>query len=157
MLSMKIEEIMTRNVRSCGPNDTLNSAAQIMWDCDCGCVPVVDDMAKAVGMITDRDVCMAAHFQGAPLAAVPVGAVMATDLAVCHPEDTVATVAAMMRARQVRRLPVVDADGRLVGVVSLADVARAAAANRRAVRAGELAETLEGICTRRASERSLAA
>lgn len=154
---MNVQQIMIRDIKSCGPDDTLNTAAQIMWDCDCGCVPVVDDAGKAIGMITDRDVCMAAYFHGAPLWSVRVGAVMAPDPVVCHPGDALAAAEHIMRERKVRRLPVVDDDGRLVGLVSLADLARAAAANRRAVRASELAETLEGICTPRATERSLAA
>ena len=62
---MKIENVMTRQVRTCAPGDNLNTAANVMWENDCGSVPVVDATGRAVGMLTDRDVCMAAFFHGA--------------------------------------------------------------------------------------------
>src|SRR4051812_31561741 len=64
---MKIDEIMTRNVRGISPDETLGTAAQIMWENDCGAVPVVETDGRLVGIVTDRDICMAAHLQGAPL------------------------------------------------------------------------------------------
>ena len=60
---MNVEQIMNREVRSCGPHDPLNKAAQIMWDTPCGAVPVVDEQGRPVGFLTDRDVCMAAYTQ----------------------------------------------------------------------------------------------
>src|SRR5690606_32936140 len=66
-LTVKIEEIMTRDVRTCSPDDTLATAAQVMWEMDCGVVPVTDREGKVVGIITDRDLAMAAHLQGVPL------------------------------------------------------------------------------------------
>ena len=75
---MKVEDLMTRSVGTCRPTDTLSSAAQLMWERDCGCVPVVSDDGsnRVVGMLTDRDICMAAHFRGASPGALPVGQVM---------------------------------------------------------------------------------
>src|SRR5687767_6253206 len=64
---VKIEDIMTRDVRACSPTDTLATAAQIMWENDCGAVPVVDADERIVGIITDRDLAMAAHLQGVAL------------------------------------------------------------------------------------------
>ena len=64
---MKVEQIMNREVKTCRPQDSLNRAAQIMWDEPCGAVPVVDDQHRPVGFLTDRDICMAAYTQGKPL------------------------------------------------------------------------------------------
>src|SRR5690606_28351921 len=69
-VAMQVRELMTRDVQVCGPRDDLNRAAQIMWDHDCGVVPVVDSERRPIGMVTDRDVCMAAYTQGKPLSAI---------------------------------------------------------------------------------------
>jgi len=148
---MQVEELMTRDMRACGRYDSLNTAAHIMWEHDCGCVPVVDGEQHVVGMVTDRDVCMAAYTQGQPLAAMAVNAAMAKEVYTCTPEDSVADVEAIMKARQVRRVPVVDAAGRLVGLLSLNDIARRAARERktrgkRAIAADEIVHTLGAIC-----------
>lgn len=122
---MKIEEIMTRNVHTCTPNDSLATAAQIMWENDCGAVPVIDREGKLVGMITDRDLAMAAHLQNAPLRESRVASAMARDVKCCSTRDTPATVQAMMQQHKIRRVPVLDAERRLVGIVSLGDLAYA--------------------------------
>lgn len=120
---MKIDEIMTRNVHTCTPNDSLATAAQIMWENDCGAVPVVDREGKLVGIITDRDLAMAAHLQNVALRESRVANAMARDVKVCGPQDTPATVQALMQQYKVRRIPVVDAERRLLGIVSLGDLA----------------------------------
>jgi CBS domain-containing protein len=135
---MNVEKIMTRGVKTCGPEDTLWTAAQIMWEKDCGCVPVVKD-GKVVGMITDRDICMAAWTQDARLSELSVSRVCSQEPLSCGPGDPVAKAEELMRTRQVRRLPVVD-ENRLVGIVSLNDIARSAA-NARA-RKGVAAQTV---------------
>lgn len=122
---MKIEEIMTRNVHSCTPNDSLATAAQIMWENDCGAVPVVDQTGKLVGIITDRDLAMAAHLQNVSLRESRVANAMARDVKSCGPLDTPATVQSLMQQHKIRRVPVVDADRRLVGMVTLGDLAYA--------------------------------
>jgi CBS domain-containing protein len=121
-----VRAIMTESVCSCSPDDDLNTAAQRMWDEDCGVVPVVDAGGKLAGIITDRDVCMAAYTKGLSLAAIRVKDVMARHVHTCKAEDTLARAATLMADAQVRRLPVVDAEGRLIGIVSLADIARGA-------------------------------
>jgi predicted transcriptional regulator len=65
--SMKVEQVMKQAVQACRRGDALNTAAQIMWEHDCGCVPVVDTENRVIGMITDRDICMAAYTRGEPL------------------------------------------------------------------------------------------
>jgi CBS domain-containing protein len=125
---LTVGQLMSRQIRTCRPEDSLNVAAQIMWEEDCGCVPVVqeDDRAspRLVGIVTDRDVCMAAYVQGKSLASIPVTSVMQRDLATCVETDPVGVALSVLRIRQVHRLPVVQGDSELVGVLSLADIAR---------------------------------
>jgi CBS domain-containing protein len=147
---MKIAEIMNRQVRCCRPTDTLDAAAAIMWDHDCGCVPVVDAEERVVGMITDRDLCMAAYTRGVTLGTVQVQDVMSRTVYTCRAEDSVGHAEQMMRINQVHRLPVVDAGEHLVGILSLNDVAQEArleaAAHKRGVTFGEVGETLAAVC-----------
>jgi CBS domain-containing protein len=122
---MNVSELMTKNAMTCRPDQPLHHAAQIMWDHDCGCVPVVDDFNTIQGMITDRDVCMAALMQGRSLSEIPIGSAMSRAIYGCAPSDDVDKAAELMRARQVRRVPVLDAEGHVLGVLSLGDFARA--------------------------------
>jgi len=153
---MNVGQLMTQNVRTCHSEDTLHTAAQIMWDNDCGCVPVTDADRRVVGMLTDRDICMAAYTQGGPLRALKVSSAMSKKLHACKPEDSLATAEEILRANQIRRLPVVDHEGRLVGIVSLNDLAREAEGERtrgakmREVTVEEIGATLAAICTPRA-------
>jgi predicted transcriptional regulator len=76
----KIEALMTQNPKCCAPNDTMNLAAQLMWENDCGSLPVVDESRRPIAMITDRDICMCAYIRGLPLAALPVSTAMSRTL-----------------------------------------------------------------------------
>ena len=124
---MNVEQIMNREVRSCGPHDSLNKAAQIMWDTPCGAVPVVDQQGRPVGFLTDRDVCMAAYTQNKPLTELPVEIAMARTPVCCLAEDDLDSAAQLMRQHRTRRVPVVDANGLLVGLLTLDDLACEAA------------------------------
>jgi CBS domain-containing protein len=142
---MKIAEVMTRGTRTCAPLDPLNEAARIMWDEDCGCVPVVDpETHRLVGMVTDRDVCMAAYTKGRTLQQIPVHEVMAQQVVSCQAEDPVPVAHATMRKHQVRRLPVVE-EGRLVGLVSLSDLARNATDSESGAPLVDVAETFASV------------
>jgi CBS domain-containing protein len=123
---VKVKDIMTTNVRKCFMSDSLATAAQLMWDHDCGCVPVLNEHAQLVGMLTDRDICMAALFQGVPISGVKVSAVMSRQLFDCTSNDDLSVAERIMRDKKVRRLPVVNEEGRLVGLLSLSDIARGA-------------------------------
>jgi CBS domain-containing protein len=122
---MNISQFMTKNVLTCHADDSLSRAAQLMWEHDCGCVPVVDEHGHVQGMITDRDICMAAFTQGKRLDEIPVASAMSREVLAASPGDDVDRVAELMSKRQVRRIPVVDGQHQLVGVLSLADLARA--------------------------------
>jgi len=149
---MTIEPIMSRHVRYCRPDHTLDYAASQMWDHDCGSLPVcVDDgEARVIGMLTDRDICMAALFQGRPLRELKVADAMSRDIRVCDVDDRPEDVEQLMRESKVRRVPVTDDSGSLVGIVSLADLARAAhgrvAAPRPEAVSADVGHTLAAIC-----------
>ncbi len=139
-------------VKSCRPEDTLNEPARLMWDLDCGAVPVVNDAGKVVGMLTDRDICMAAYTRGEPLAALSVGSTMSTEVVTASPKDSIESVAELMSQRQVRRVPLVNDEGRLVGIVALADIARCAP-----VEGTDLANALRAISQPRPGSATVAA
>lgn len=145
-----VEQLMTKEVRACEPHDSLAVAAHMMWDADCGAVPVVSgEGRRVVGMITDRDICMAGYFQGRPLDQIPVESVMSQSVHACHPADELAEAEVTMRSARVRRLPVVDDSGQLLGMLSLADLAREAgrrgSARRPVCSPAEVAETVAAI------------
>jgi len=123
---MKVSDVMTTNVRTCFTSDSLGAAAQLMWDHDCGCVPVLNEGGWVVGMLTDRDICMAAFFQGVPIGEIKVSAVMSRRLFDCSADDDLSVAEGIMRDKKVRRLPVLSKHGRLVGLISLSDIARLA-------------------------------
>lgn len=151
---MRIEDLMTRNVMTVNLNDRASTAGRLMWEGDCGVVPVVDDSGRAVGMITDRDICMSAVLQDRSPSAIPVSEAMSRELHACMARDEVASAEDLMRRHQVRRLPVLDVDGHPVGILSLADVVRAAEEGtpRRSRRVPhDVTTTLANICEPRAS------
>jgi len=123
---MKVKDVMTSNVRACFKSDNLATAAQLMWEHDCGCVPVLNEQAQVVGMVTDRDICMAAFFQGAPMSEIKVSNVMSRQLFVCSSDDDLSAAENTMSEKKVRRLPVLDKQARLVGLLSLSDIVRSA-------------------------------
>jgi CBS domain-containing protein len=135
---MKVEQIMNREVEVCYPHDSLNRAAQIMWEKACGAIPVVDEESKPIGFLTDRDVCMAAYTQGKPLEALRVEAAMARKIVCCNAEDDLSSAAQAMQQNRVRRLLVVGRDGKLEGLLSLDDLACEAARTMRGAVNNEL-------------------
>jgi CBS domain-containing protein len=146
---MKVENLMNRDVRVCRESDTLNQAAQLMWEYDVGAVPVLNDQNQLVGMLTDRDICIAAYTQGRPLTDLPVSPHMAQQVFSCLPDASLAEAEAVMRAHQIRRLPVIEHDGRLAGIISLNDIARGVDGIRRQrnnITTEEVAATLSAIC-----------
>lgn len=130
---MQVEQIMNRDMKTCGPYDSLNKAAQIMWDTPSGAVPVVDDLGGPVGFLTDRDICMAAYTQNKPLTELPVEGAMARTPICCRAQDDLDAAAQLMRQHRTRRVPVIDPNGILVGMLTLDDLACEAA---RALRGG---------------------
>lgn len=136
---MKVQDLMSSRVLTCAASEPLSAAARIMWEHDCGCVPVVSSEGILVGIVTDRDVCMAAYTQGRPIEAIPVHVAMAKSVQSISAADSVEKALKLMSERQVRRLPVVDHWHRVVGIVSLADLARHAPIKERAAVAAAVA------------------
>ena len=118
---MRISEAMTRDVHMVQPNQSLIEAARMMADCDCGALPVSDN-DRLVGMITDRDIALRCIGAGKG-ANTRVREIMSTEVKYCYADQDIDEVAANMADIQVRRLPVVDRDKRLVGILSLGDIA----------------------------------
>jgi len=146
---MKTQDLMTRKVLTCSEDDSLEQAAQIMWESDVGCLVVVDTELSPLGMITDRDIAMGAYTQGLSLRNIKVGVVMSRELIGCVPNTPLDDVESLMQRAQIRRLPVVDEDGKLAGIVTLGDIARGTRAPARAMEIPGLAKTLAEICQRR--------
>jgi CBS domain-containing protein len=148
---MNVEHVMEHDVKACRPLDSLNKAAQLMWENACGCVPVVGDRGEPIGFLTDRDICMAAYTQGRPLDSISVKSSMAGRVVSCHTEDDVTAAINLMRENGVRRLPVVGPDGRLRGIISLDDLACESLLRSTIDRelANRVGEAFLSICTRR--------
>ncbi len=122
---MKVQSIMTGEVVVCRPEDSLETAARLLWERDCGSLPVVDAAGRTRAMITDRDICMGAYTTGRPLSELRVADSMSSRLVACQAGDSIEDAARTMSEHALRRLPVVDDDGVLRGVVCLSDLARA--------------------------------
>ena len=158
---MRIEKIMSHHVITCAPHDSLDHAASLMWNSDCGCLPVVsaNGSFELAGLITDRDICMAAMFQGKALRELRVGDAMASKVLTCRASDEIEVAQRQMETEQIRRLPVLGNEGELIGIVSMADIARESARTQYKqhpeIPAGSVMATLAKISARPA-ERSAA-
>lgn len=142
---MKVEEVFTREPGTCGPDSSISAAAWIMWERDCGTVPVVDGEGKVVGMISDRDITIAAITKERSPSEVNVREVMTGSVCSCRPSDDVQDAMKLMAMRRVRRLPVVDPEGKLLGILSITDLARRAAEGK--LPADTIVRTFTEICT----------
>jgi CBS domain-containing protein len=146
--SHPVRGIMKASPATCTPFDTLHHAAEILWQADCGMVPVVEGDGRLVGVITDRDICMASFFRGQPVSAIDVGSTMSKALYTAKPDDSIETVVHLMAEKQTRRIPIVEND-RLVGIVALADVARHVKTLESSSACRALAHVLAAISERR--------
>jgi CBS domain-containing protein len=116
---------MTREVFCCLPTDSLEEVASVMQSEDIGPVPIVDDLESRnlMGIVTDRDIALRAVARGLDTRKTPAEEVMTRELVTCWAEDEIQTALDLMARHQVRRLPIVDVESRLVGMISQADVA----------------------------------
>lgn len=159
---MKVKEVMTTSVAYVRSDEPLSVAAQLMWDCDCGALPVRDASgARIIGMLTDRDICMATWSQDRSPRSIRVADAMSRQLHAAAPDDAVASAEHLMQSKQIRRLPVLDDDWQLVGIISLADIAtqsqrRTPESAGRELAPAEIASTLAGICQPRPQARTSA-
>lgn len=119
---MKVKEIMTPDPKAIWLTESLVDAAQLMWENDCGVLPIIKDGRKVVGLITDRDICMATAIKQTDPSGISVEEVMTGKVYSVNSEDDVAEALLAMQAHKVRRLPVVSADGELEGILSMNDI-----------------------------------
>jgi CBS-domain-containing membrane protein len=147
--AMKVRELMTFPVHTCRPQDSLASAAQLLWEHDCGMLPVVDQGGRVGAAITDRDICMGAYTRGRPLDELRVSDSMSREIVTCGADDEIEVAAERMAQGQLYRLPVVDADQRLCGIVSLNDLVHASEQDGKLAR--EALRVLRGACRHRTS------
>ena len=123
-MPITVKKLMMHSVQCCRTDQTVDVAAQIMFDNGCGCVPVLDKERKLVGMLTDRDICMAAYTQEQHLNEMPIALAMATPPRTIHESTSISEAIKKFEQYKVRRLPVVDNNDCVVGIVSLVDLVR---------------------------------
>ncbi|HTR53976.1 MAG TPA: CBS domain-containing protein [Kofleriaceae bacterium] len=155
---MRVQDVMNTPAITCHVNDTLQTAAVLMWDHDCGVIAVINDDGKVTGVITDRDICMGACTQNRPLDAILVNTAMAHSPITVTPDHKLDDVERLMADRQIRRLPVVDASGAPLGMLSLNDLAIESVEPDTRMKNGpvKVAYTLAAICRRRSPKKKAA-
>ncbi|MBV8773361.1 MAG: CBS domain-containing protein [Deltaproteobacteria bacterium] len=147
---MKVQEIMTTAVECCTPSDTAHKAADFMREADAGVIPVIagEDDPTVIGIVTDRDLCMDVVAAGRHPDEVRVQECMTGSVVTCGPDDEVERAAGLMAEKQIRRIPVVNDKKAILGIVSLADVARSSRSS------SDVGETVQDV-SERTSEPSL--
>jgi len=141
---MIVKDIMKKAVATCAPESDLASVIETMREHACGFLPVVDSHGIVMGVITDRDVCLAGGTKHRPLARVSVKETMSHPVFSCFPDENVKVVLATMAKHRVRRLPVLNKSGHLEGVLSIDDVV-SAPPRRGGPTADEIVAELKGI------------
>ena len=120
---MYVSEVMHSPAECCNSDTNLDSVAKLMWDHDCGAIPVVDDLNKPIGILTDRDIAMGSFLNHKPLWEISSKEVAnKRPLFTCKRDDDIRNVLETMEREKVRRLPVVNSDGELEGIVSIDDI-----------------------------------
>jgi CBS domain-containing protein len=150
---MKVKELMTKDVKACTEDTDLATVVKMMWDADCGIVPVVDGEGRVTGVITDRDICVAAATRRLDPASIHVNDAMSRHVATCSEDADPRSALEVLKERRIRRLPVVNRQNRLVGILSVNDlVARADfRPSSGGVSVDDLLNTLRAICAHPAS------
>jgi CBS domain-containing protein len=142
---MKVQDLMTPDVKTCRPDTNLAEAVRDMWEADCGALPVVNEEGRVTGVITDRDICIAVATRGRSADRIAVREVARGQAHTCLPDDDVTVALQTMKAQRIRRLPVIDTYGHLRGMLSLNDIVTHAGA----VSPTDVVSTLASICEHR--------
>lgn len=119
---MKVIDVMTGTPASCTLATNLGAAVELLWNHNCGILPVLDSQQKVVGVVTDRDLCIALGTRNRLPGEITVGEVTTGKVFACRPNDDIGTAMATMGQAKVRRLPVINSEGRLEGLLSMDDV-----------------------------------
>jgi CBS domain-containing protein len=149
---MKVQDVMTSNVKACRPELNLAAAAGVMWDNNCGTLPVVDGVGKVLGMITDRDIAIAVATRGRLASEITVGEVVSGKVAACAVDEDIKSALKKMGQERVRRIPVINREGILQGILSLDDAAIHAQEGKRGqmpdLSYEDVVNTYKAICER---------
>lgn len=154
---MKVQELMTSAVETCTPTSDLASVAMTMWRQDCGIVPVVDESQRVLGVVTDRDICMAVATRHRRPEELMAGELMGDRVISARLDEDVRSALEKMRTERIRRLPVLDDQKRLRGILSMNDIvlgARPAGGQASpGVSANDVLAAFQGICAQRFPDR----
>ena len=150
-MRVNVKDVMIPDARACRPDQNLAEIAEIMWNARCGALPILDTLGHVTGMITDRDICIALGTRNQRASDIHVSDVAAPRYFACAAEDDIHAALKTMAAQEVRRLPVVDKNGNLVGILSIDDVILHAKA-RSQMNYTEVMATLKAICGHREAE-----
>ena len=150
---MNVQELMTSHVKTCTPENNLAEVAGILFENDCGALPVVDELGKLLGMITDRDVCIAVGTNHRPAGELRVASLSTSACYFCRPEQGVVSALETMIKGRVRRLPVVGNDGTVRGILSLNDIilyaVEVTSRSKDGLNSAHVLLTLKAICQHR--------
>lgn len=119
---MRVRDVMTKQVRFCRPDTTLDKAVHLMLESDCGFLPVVGEGGNVIGVVTDRDLCIALGTRNRRASELTVWDVMPVKLFTCTADDDIHSVLTTMRMSRIRRLPVIDREGAPIGILSIDDL-----------------------------------
>lgn len=147
---MKVKDVMTPDAKAVWITESLANAAREMWENDCGALPVIKDGRKVVGMITDRDICMAGAMRNQSLSQISVEEIMNKRVFAAELDEHIDHALQTMREHQIRRLPVLDAEGELSGIVSMNDIvlhAKARNGKKPAIDYADVVKTYQAICS----------
>ena len=146
---MRVKEVMTQEPKAIWLTESLADAAKLMWENDCGVLPVIKDQ-KVIGLITDRDICMAAAMRDRNPSGISVEEVMTGQVYAVKPEDNIDQALQLMQEHQIRRLPVISPEGELEGILSMNDIVlNAEAPDGRAADSidyADVVKTYQAIC-----------
>lgn len=148
---MRVRDVMTKNVTSCHPEQNLAEVVENMWKYRCGAMPLVNDEGRVVGIITDRDMCIALGTRDVRASEIKAADVAPARYFACRPDDDIHTALKTMAAQEVRRLPVTDEYGKLIGILSIDDVVMHARASSH-INYSQVVRTMQAICESRVHE-----
>ncbi len=147
---MKVKEVMTPNPKAIWLTESLADAAQLMWHNDCGVLPIIKDGHKVVGMITDRDICMGAAIRDRNPSSISVEEVMTGEVYAIQGEDSIDQALLTMQEHKIRRLPVINLEGELEGILSMNDIVLHAKSGRDqrkdSIRYADVVKAYASIC-----------
>jgi len=144
---MKVRDVMESDVKTCRPDDNLESVAMTMWHNDCGAAPVIDQSGTPIGIITDRDIAMSSALNHRPLWELRARDVTNNrPLYTCHENDDMSFALETMRTYRIRRLPVVDKTGHLRGLISIDDIVAYSEEKLPGMSFQDTMSTLKAVC-----------